>query len=101
MFCECGTLIFPPMLASEEVRCRRCDTTIPEIKFEAISIAKTFEKPKEHALIAVRQARINVPCPRCNKPELLCSSAQLRSADEGQTVFYTCEGCGYKETVQS
>lgn len=101
MFCECGTLIFAPQLASETIKCRRCEEVVSEMKFELISVSKTFEKPKELEAIAVRQARINVPCPKCNNPELLCSSAQLRSADEGQTVFYTCEKCGYKETVQS
>lgn len=101
MFCKCGTLIFYPVLASEEVRCKRCNALYTEDTCFHVSISKEFHTKTEYATVEVKGARINIPCPKCNKPEMMYNTAQLRSADEGQTVFYTCDGCGYKETVQS
>lgn len=44
-------------------------------------------------------ATTNEPCPRCGAPEVRYETKQLRSADEGSTVFFTCVGelggCGY------
>lgn len=101
MFCECGALVFFPMLESEEIKCRRCSSTIVDPKIHPISISKTFKRQDERLDIKVKGARISMPCPRCGNKELLYNTAQLRSGDEGQTVFYTCEHCGYKDTVQS
>lgn len=47
------------------------------------------------------RARINEECPRCSHPEMLFHTAQLRSADEGQTIFYNCERCGHSFSVNS
>lgn len=41
------------------------------------------------------RAIINDPCPQCSHPELQYYTMQLRSADEGQTVFYECAKCGH------
>jgi DNA-directed RNA polymerase subunit M/transcription elongation factor TFIIS len=38
---------------------------------------------------------IQETCPECGRPEMRYYTLQLRSADEGSTVFYSCE-CGYK-----
>ena len=43
-----------------------------------------------------KDAVINEQCPQCGNKEMRYYTQQLRSADEGTTVFYTCEGCGYK-----
>ncbi|OXU31884.1 DNA-directed RNA polymerase I subunit RPA12 [Nasonia vitripennis] len=40
-------------------------------------------------------------CPQCNNDKMSYATLQLRSADEGQTVFYTCTKCKFKETENS
>ena len=39
-------------------------------------------------------------CPDCGRKEMRFYTQQLRSADEGTTVFYHCE-CGYRATVNN
>ena len=41
-------------------------------------------------------AVIKEKCPKCGNDEMHYHTLQLRSADEGATVFYTCTKCGYK-----
>lgn len=37
-----------------------------------------------------------VECPECGAKEMFYHTKQLRSADEGSTVFYRCGECGHK-----
>jgi DNA-directed RNA polymerase I subunit RPA12 len=41
------------------------------------------------------EAVTNHTCNRCGRTEMFFTTVQLRSADEGSTVFYRCV-CGYK-----
>jgi DNA-directed RNA polymerase I subunit RPA12 len=43
----------------------------------------------------MNEATIEQTCPECGRKEMRYYTVQLRSADEGSTVFYNCE-CGYK-----
>ncbi|KAL2814207.1 hypothetical protein BDW59DRAFT_23969 [Aspergillus cavernicola] len=43
------------------------------------------------------EAVIEKLCPKCDRKEMFFSAVQLRSADEGSTIFFSCV-CGYKET---
>eukprot|EP00033_Pygsuia_biforma_P002173 GCRY01002408.1.p1 GENE.GCRY01002408.1~~GCRY01002408.1.p1 ORF type:complete len:127 (+),score=12.13 GCRY01002408.1:131-511(+) len=47
------------------------------------------------------RAKVNEKCPECGHLGLLFYTMQLRSADEGQTVFYECEECKHKFSVNN
>ena len=42
------------------------------------------------------RATVEEECPECGHPELEFYTMQMRSVDEGQTVFYECLGCRHK-----
>ena len=44
---------------------------------------------------APQDSLIDQTCPGCNAPQMRHYTMQLRSADEGTTVFFHCK-CGYK-----
>jgi len=43
----------------------------------------------------MNEATIEQTCPECGRKEMRYYTVQLRSADEGSTIFYNCE-CGCK-----
>jgi DNA-directed RNA polymerase subunit M/transcription elongation factor TFIIS len=40
-----------------------------------------------------KRATVNEECPKCQYKLMFFKTAQLRSADEGQTIFYECVKC--------
>lgn len=47
------------------------------------------------------RATVEETCPKCGNLEMDYYTLQLRSADEGQTVFYECKKCGHKFSVNN
>ena len=113
-FCSaCGTILEPP--ESDIVKCTYCsltckfsDINIPEIITKSIETTKptwihdidqngNATNSKEN----VQHAKIEEPCPKCNNPELFFYTMQLRSVDEGSTVFYECPKCTYKFSINN
>lgn len=45
------------------------------------------------SLLTVCLLQIDRRCVRCNKEGMVYHTRQMRSADEGQTVFFTCVHC--------
>ncbi|KAI4242133.1 MAG: hypothetical protein L6R40_004176 [Gallowayella cf. fulva] len=55
------------------------------------SAVQTLTEEDTQTTATIRQA-----CPECGKQKVRYYTQQLRSADEGTTVFYSCDQCGNK-----
>lgn len=107
-FCSvCGTILDPP--DNEIVKCTHCpfsckftDIMAPEVITKSAPTTKpawVADEGKDEGSAGkemVKHATIEESCPRCNHPELYFYTMQLRSVDEGSTVFYECPECAYK-----
>lgn len=93
MFCKCGTLIQPHI-----PKCRRCNLKT-NYQIESKVTEKHFVRSTFNA-VNDRGAKIKNKCEKCGKDEMYYKTVQLRSADEGQTVFYECD-CGHRMRVNS
>jgi DNA-directed RNA polymerase I subunit RPA12 len=62
-----------------------------------------FESKKDHKKIKDENEGpvVDRKCPKCGNDKMSYATVQLRSADEGQTVFYTCIKCKFKESENS
>ncbi len=61
---------------------------------DAVNAANAAETGQKHATI-------EETCPKCNHPELYFYTMQLRSVDEGSTVFYECPECNHKFSLNN
>ncbi|KCV70478.1 hypothetical protein H696_02819 [Fonticula alba] len=111
-FCAlCGSLLSIPT-HDKTASCPTCLHLTPAKEFEdAINITQSrpgfFEKHRVgHAsrraaaaeLAAAelgKGATVREICPKCGHDEMSFRTMQLRSADEGATIFYTCTKCSY------
>lgn len=57
---------------------------------------RALSKPSEPV-----RATIEEPCIRCGHPEVGYYTVQLRSVDEGQTVFYECPACQHTWSINN
>nr|XP_020442527.1 DNA-directed RNA polymerase I subunit RPA12 [Monopterus albus] len=108
-FClECGNVLLLPGI-QDTVCCPRCSFCIPvaEISGQEIHSTVIFSPMEESvALEKNDDSKLKGPvidrrCSRCNKEGMVYHTRQMRSADEGQTVFFTCIHCRYQEKEDS
>ncbi|EYU36797.1 hypothetical protein ABFS83_14G300600 [Erythranthe nasuta] len=112
MFCDmCGTLMSfsDPMFA----RCPLCkfqkrlkDMAVKDIRYTissedlrrelGVSALDDIEEERE-----LKQMDHNAKCKVCQHVGMAYVARQIRSADEGQTIFYTCPICAYRQTENS
>lgn len=73
----------------------QCDVCVDSIPGSSIS---------KHQSIKIQlYEQVDEPCPKCGHPEMSFYTMQLRSADEGSTVFYEClnKACGHKFSLNN
>ncbi|EKM83361.1 hypothetical protein AGABI1DRAFT_110030 [Agaricus bisporus var. burnettii JB137-S8] len=107
LFCpECGTLLSRPKDSADSIICEQCRHEEPASSYDNIVI--TTRSHPDAFPSALRQKRktqtkfhdkgdqgtlVSEKCPACGHMEAYSKEMQLRSADEGSTIFYTCASC--------
>ena len=113
LFCDaCGSLLPRIIASSDKEDLVKCDDCFQYTKDTSTKVITSQSKPSafpsalrsKHSEVQSVDAEslqveavIAKDCPDCGRTEMFYHTKQLRSADEGTTVFYRCE-CGYKET---
>ncbi|XP_074655005.1 DNA-directed RNA polymerase I subunit RPA12-like [Tubulanus polymorphus] len=106
-FCsECGAILPLPSDAAS-VTCNVCSFKIDVSAFDGLEIHSkvVFNAPKAKLATEWEEQYsgplIDRKCAKCNHDGMIYSTRQTRSADEGQTVFYTCPKCRFQEQEYS
>uniref|UniRef100_A0A6J0VH23 DNA-directed RNA polymerase subunit n=1 Tax=Pogona vitticeps TaxID=103695 RepID=A0A6J0VH23_9SAUR len=107
-FCsECGTVLPLPGV-QDKVTCPCCSFSIDVRDFEkrVIHTSIPFNRIDSMSLMldegkAVKGPLVDRKCPQCGHEGMAYHTRQMRSADEGQTVFYTCIQCRFQEKEDS
>ncbi|XP_043503482.1 DNA-directed RNA polymerase I subunit RPA12 [Polistes fuscatus] len=110
-FCpQCGSIL--PLLDEKGlVSCYCCKRNWGPQVFGNMAMSYTIHFQSKNAYTRLKETDENDEdgdgpvverrCPQCQNEKMSYATLQLRSADEGQTVFYTCTKCKFKETENS
>ncbi|CRG90665.1 tRNA pseudouridine synthase B [Talaromyces islandicus] len=106
-FCiDCGNLL--DETPQDHVTCELCGKVAKNQMFSHVqtSVSKGFPSKLRTKLTSYTQKvtaetlgsgpTIKMECPECPSNEVTWTEAQLRSADEGSTIFYRCVKCGHR-----
>ncbi|XP_049621398.1 DNA-directed RNA polymerase I subunit RPA12 isoform X2 [Suncus etruscus] len=108
-FCaDCGSVL-PLPGAQDTVICTRCGFSINVLDFEGkvVKTSVVFNKLETVVPLSMDEGPefqgpvIDRRCSRCGHEGMAYHTRQMRSADEGQTVFYTCTNCKFQEKEDS
>lgn len=115
-FCSvCGSILPLPVTGSDVLSCKLCSTSISVDSLEGIVI-HSFKKFNQHKLKSSDEMErmkemeesatnhgpvVKRECSKCHHKKMTYTTRQTRSADEGQTVFFTCIKCNFTETEYS
>ncbi len=108
-FCpDCGALLPCLPTVGEAVTCLACKNAVPIKMFSDTETSYTVIFNKKETTSKRRAdddeeegPTVERKCPKCGYDKMSYAALQLRSADEGQTVFFTCLKCKFKESENS
>jgi DNA-directed RNA polymerase I subunit RPA12 len=108
-FCPaCGTIFL--ISGAECITCNNCSYNCKMDDLQAQTVTVDGDDRKKPDWIPdhqtdtsdkLKRVMVEEPCPECNAPEVEFYTMQLRSADEGQTVFYECPNCKHKWKINN
>ncbi|TPX15014.1 uncharacterized protein E0L32_004844 [Thyridium curvatum] len=90
LLCNCCGAENPDNAASQTIITQTKPSDFPSPLRTQLSSVQVVERHKIQT-----EATTNVTCPKCGRTEVRFSAVQLRSADEGTTVFFNCD-CGFR-----
>lgn len=102
-FCpDCGSIL-PNLKDTGDVECYNCKhkfgpAIFGSMETEYVINFNTYNGGKVKTKRDVETADgpiVERKCPKCGHEKMSYATLQLRSADEGQTVFFTCLNCRY------
>ncbi|XP_016935983.2 DNA-directed RNA polymerase I subunit RPA12 [Drosophila suzukii] len=111
-FCpSCGSIL-PELQVKGNVTCHNCKEEFQAdvysgekseftIHFNTYDAKKLLNRTKQESESEADGPVVERKCPKCNHDKMSYATLQLRSADEGQTVFFTCLKCKFKESENS
>nr|SVE94030.1 EOG090X0LKA [Scapholeberis mucronata] len=110
-FCpQCGAIL-PTLGNKGGLACQVCRHEVDIEIMEELEVKYVVEFNSRSEYIEEQQLKsaqsksdgpiVERRCPKCGNDTMSYASLQLRSADEGQTIFYTCTKCQFKETENS
>ncbi|CAL8087184.1 unnamed protein product [Orchesella dallaii] len=116
-FCSCCGSILPVVTGTMlDNECYVCQTPTEAKELQEISYVIHFNDPdvysKERGSSGLHKGKgkqemeaegplVDRDCKECGHKQMSYATLQLRSVDEGQTVFYTCPKCKFKESENS
>ncbi|OJJ36508.1 hypothetical protein ASPWEDRAFT_107014 [Aspergillus wentii DTO 134E9] len=106
-FCsDCGNLL--DNSPQDTLECELCGRVAKNdaLSHTQVAVSENFpsrlrNKVKSYTQEVTRETigsgpKIEVDCVKCPSKDVTYSQVQLRSADEGSTIFYTCLKCGHR-----
>ncbi|KAL7730017.1 hypothetical protein ACLKA6_009310 [Drosophila palustris] len=111
-FCPtCGSIL-PPLQVKGNVFCYNCkqefvadvysgEKSEYTIQFNTYDPSKLLSRKGKPESEEADGPVVERKCPKCGNDKMSYATLQLRSADEGQTVFFTCLKCKFKESENS
>eukprot|EP01006_Ploeotia_vitrea_P052567 TRINITY_DN67704_c6_g1_i2.p1 TRINITY_DN67704_c6_g1~~TRINITY_DN67704_c6_g1_i2.p1 ORF type:complete len:144 (-),score=54.71 TRINITY_DN67704_c6_g1_i2:67-465(-) len=110
VFCtQCHTLLDLPD-DHEVMQCPSCPfkATLSDFEHGRLSVSAAGQQQADASIqnqdaqgsqygasASFKRATVKEPCPQCGYKKMTFYTLQLRSVDEGQTVFYECPKCSH------